>query len=198
MPLLSLLTAAFVALIEQLLQLRYGLAGVIGTLLLTIGLKAKDPDISDFLAAMRAPRGAMRLASFLAGRRRPHLREEWAAVLAGDPESGRSLSAAAQFRYALGFLAAAIRMRLHDLVLPLWIPVDWLLAKESRTNTLIAAVVGGQAVYIVGDGGLESLVTEIWEPCGIFGGALYVLARWLRRARGIELAAARSNGSDQQ
>ncbi|MGE6733023.1 hypothetical protein ACQKIP_19380, partial [Streptomyces sp. NPDC059900] len=63
---------------------------------------------------------------------------------------------------------------------------------EQRTNTLIALVVGAQAVYIVGDDGLAALVTEIWEPCGILGGAMYVLARWLRRVRGIELTAVRS------
>ncbi|MER5212993.1 hypothetical protein ABT063_21055 [Streptomyces sp. NPDC002838] len=61
---------------------------------------------------------------------------------------------------------------------------------DSRTNGFIAAVVGTQAVYIVDDGGIPALVTEIWEPCGILGAGLYVLARWLRRVRGIELAPA--------
>ncbi|MDQ1049134.1 hypothetical protein QFZ76_007370 [Streptomyces sp. V4I2] len=79
-------------------------------------------------------------------------------------------------------------MRLHDLAAPLWHPVDWLLSKDSRTNGFIATVVGAQAIYIVDDGGLPALVTEIWEPCGILGAGLYVLARWLRRVRGIELA----------
>ncbi|MFD7291818.1 hypothetical protein ACFV9W_00895 [Streptomyces sp. NPDC059897] len=83
-------------------------------------------------------------------------------------------------------------MRLSDMGAPFWTPVDWLLRAERRTNTLIALVVGAQAVYIVGDGGLAALVTEIWEPCAILGGALYVLARWLRRVRGIELATVRS------
>ncbi|MGW6471109.1 hypothetical protein [Streptomyces nigra] len=49
-------------------------------------------------------------------------------------------------------------------------------------------MVGAQAIYIVDDGGIPALVTEIWEPCGIFGAGLYVLARWLRGVRGIELA----------
>ncbi|WP_307677742.1 hypothetical protein [Streptomyces sp. V4I2] len=66
--------------------------------------------------------------------------------------------------------------------------MDWLLSKDSRTNGFIATVVGAQAIYIVDDGGLPALVTEIWEPCGILGAGLYVLARWLRRVRGIELA----------
>jgi hypothetical protein len=89
---------------------------------------------------------------------------------------------------ALGFLLAASRMRLRDTVRPGWKPVDWLLRESSRSNTFITAAVGAQAIYIVGDRGLSALVTEVWEPCGIAGASLFVLARWLRRVRGIELA----------
>lgn len=138
----------------------------------------------------RAGNGTLSFAAFVAGRRRAHLREEWAAILAGDPERGIVLSSRARMRYVLGFLWAAVRLRVRDLAAPLWAPVDWLLSVESRTNGFIAAVVGTQAIYIVGHGGLPALVTEVWEPCGIVGGALYVLARWLRRIRGIELATA--------
>ncbi|MEU1196645.1 hypothetical protein ABZ446_10515 [Streptomyces sp. NPDC005813] len=138
----------------------------------------------------RRGNGTLGIASFVAGRRRTHLREEWAAVLAGDPERGIVLSPRTRMRYALGFLWAAVRLRVRDLAAPLWIPVDWTLAVESRTNGFIAAVVGAQAVWIVGHGGLPALVTDVWEPCAIVGGALYVLVRWLRRVRGIELAAA--------
>lgn len=85
-------------------------------------------------------------------------------------------------------MLAAVRFRLHDLARPCWVPVDWLLSKDSRTNGFIAAIVGAQAIYIVDDGGIPALVTEVWEPCGILGAGLYVLACWLRRVRGIELA----------
>ncbi|MFI8878947.1 hypothetical protein [Streptomyces sp. NPDC055243] len=189
MPLVALIAAVFVVGFEQIVQWQFGTLAVVGVLLLTIGIKAK----SDQLADLRVPRRAMSLAAALAGRRRPHLRADWAAVLAGDPESGQTLSSWAQLRLSFGFLGAAIRMRLSDLCGPLWVPVEWLLRVERRTNTAIALVVGAQSVYIVGDGGLPALVTEIWEPCAILGGALYVLARWLRRIREIELAAARTD-----
>ncbi|MFD3580480.1 hypothetical protein [Streptomyces sp. NPDC058644] len=39
-------------------------------------------------------------------------------------------------------------------------------------------------------------MTEIWEPCGILGGALYVLCRWLRRVSRIELATARNDDAN--
>ncbi|MFJ4081129.1 hypothetical protein ACIP2Z_19450 [Streptomyces iakyrus] len=133
-------------------------------------------------------RGTVGLAARLAGRDRSHLRSEWMAVLAGAPEEGVTFSSGRQFLLALGFLLAAVRMRSYDLARPMWRPVDWLLRTESRTNGFIAIVVGGQAVYIVDDGGLSALFTEVWEPCGIAGAALYVLSRWLRRVRGIEVA----------
>ncbi|MER5839555.1 hypothetical protein ABT099_04450 [Streptomyces prasinus] len=55
-------------------------------------------------------------------------------------------------------------------------------------------MVGAQAIYIVDDGGIPALVTEIWEPCGILGAGLYVLVRWLRRVRGIELVTSSPSG----
>ncbi|MEU9218845.1 hypothetical protein AB0D47_20115 [Streptomyces sp. NPDC048376] len=195
MPLVALVAAALVVGFEQLLDWKFGPAGVIGFLMLMIGLKSKNVTVDDALSFVRAPRRATGLAACIAGRRRSHLREEWTAILAGDPENGRELSVVVQLRMALGFLLAALRMRVHDLASPLWVPVDWLLSVESRSNTVIALLVGGQAVYIAGDGGLGALFSEIWEPCAIFGGALYVLFRWLRKVRGIELAAARSEDS---
>ncbi|MER5912302.1 hypothetical protein ABT124_17860 [Streptomyces sp. NPDC001982] len=98
---------------------------------------------------------------------------------------------------AVGFLLAAVRMRSHDVVRPAWRPVDWLLHVQSRTNSFITAVVGAQAIYIVGDGGLGALVTEVWEPCGAAGGSLFLLARWLRRVRGIELATPEREAADE-
>jgi hypothetical protein len=139
---------------------------------------------------------ALGVAAMIAGRRRSHLRDEWAAVIAGDPASGLVLTRAERRRLAAGFVFAAVRMRVKDLATPLWLPVDWLLATEPRTRTFIALAVGGQAIYIVGDGGLAALFTEIWEPCGAFGGALYALSRWLRRVRGIELGAVRGDSSE--
>ncbi|WP_217178101.1 hypothetical protein [Streptomyces sp. AC495_CC817] len=141
----------------------------------------------------RAARRTVDIASFVAGRHRAHLRQEWAAVLAGDPGNGIVLSSSRRARYALGFLWAALRMRLRDVVAPVWLPVDWLLSKESRTNGLITAVVGTQAVYIQHADGLHTLLTEGWGWCAGCGIALRLLVGWLRRIRGIELASAREN-----
>ncbi|PAZ13248.1 hypothetical protein CLM62_25450 [Streptomyces sp. SA15] len=46
MPVLALLSAVFVIGIEQTVQWKYGAAGIIGLLLLTIGIKAKSPAVS--------------------------------------------------------------------------------------------------------------------------------------------------------
>ncbi|WP_158767812.1 hypothetical protein [Streptomyces sp. NRRL F-5702] len=135
-----------------------------------------------------AARRVTSLAAWLSGPHRAHLQHEWAAHLAGSPEEGVVLSSRQKLLLAMGFLCAALRMRSSDAVRPAWRPVDWTLRSASRTNATITAVVGAQAVYIVGDGGLSALVTDVWEPCGIAGAGLYVLTRWLRRLRGIELA----------
>ena len=53
---------------------------------------------------------------------------------------------------ALGFMLAALRIPIRDLVRPAWRPVDWLLRTPSRTNAF-TGVVGVQAIYIVGHDG---------------------------------------------
>ncbi|MEU6965957.1 hypothetical protein [Streptomyces chrestomyceticus] len=131
------------------------------------------------------------IALALAGSRRETVRAEWAAHLAGAPEEGFTVRPAARVRYSLGFLLAAFRFRLSDLAAPAWRLVDWVLATDNRVNTAISSVVGAQAIFIVGDGGLQALITEVWEPCGLLGGALYLLVRFLRRRRGIEIAGQR-------
>jgi hypothetical protein len=115
----------------------------------------------------------------------------------GAPEDDMILTPSEQLQASFGFLAAAAQMRVHDAVRPAWRPVDWLLRVPSRTNAFIATAVGTQAVYIVGDGGLGALATEIWEPCGVAGAGMYGLSRWLRRVRGIELATVDRESADQ-
>lgn len=144
----------------------------------------------------RAAHRTLDFASFVAGRDRAHLREEWAAILAGDPGNGITLSPRRRMLYALGFLRAALRMRLRDLAAPLWLPIDWLLSTESRTNGLTAAAVGTQVVYIQHQDGLHTLLTEGWGWCAGCGIALRLFIGWLRRLRGIELASARGNPED--
>lgn len=139
----------------------------------------------------------MSLAVRIAGPARSHLRNEWASLLTGCPEDGFLPSLMNQRLMVLGFLVASIRMRLRDVARPAWRPIDWLLGTAPRTNGFITAVVGGQAIYIVGDQGLAALATEVWEPCGAASASLYMLARWLRRARGIELAAPEREPADE-
>ncbi|WP_225833921.1 hypothetical protein [Streptomyces sp. NK08204] len=59
MPALALLSAALVVGFEQLVQWKYGAAGIVGLLLLSVGSKAKSPAVSSA--------GAVLLAVLLAG-----------------------------------------------------------------------------------------------------------------------------------
>jgi hypothetical protein len=59
MPALALLAAVFVVGVEQTVQWKYGVVGVVGLLLLTIGIKANSPAVSSA--------GAVVLALLVAG-----------------------------------------------------------------------------------------------------------------------------------
>ncbi|MFD5337073.1 hypothetical protein [Streptomyces hawaiiensis] len=54
MPALALLSAAFVVAFEQLVQWKYGPAGIVGLILLTVGVKAKSPAVSSVGAVVLA------------------------------------------------------------------------------------------------------------------------------------------------
>ncbi|GHF02891.1 hypothetical protein [Streptomyces fumanus] len=59
MPVLALVSAVFAVGFEQIVQWKYGAAGIVGLLLLTIGVKAKSPAVSSA--------GAVVLALLVAG-----------------------------------------------------------------------------------------------------------------------------------
>ncbi|MEU6590833.1 hypothetical protein ABZ923_16695 [Streptomyces sp. NPDC046881] len=59
MPVLALLSALLVVGFEQLVEWRFGAAGIVGLLLLTVGIKARNPAVSSA--------GALLLAVLLAG-----------------------------------------------------------------------------------------------------------------------------------
>lgn len=59
MPALAILSAVFIVGFEQAIQVKYGAAGFIGLMLLTVGLKAKSPAVSSV--------GAVVLALLVAG-----------------------------------------------------------------------------------------------------------------------------------
>ncbi|CAL9520091.1 hypothetical protein [Streptomyces sp. Tu 3180] len=54
MPVLALFSAVLVVTFEQLVQWRYGAAGLLGLLLLTVGIKAKSPGVSSAGAVLLA------------------------------------------------------------------------------------------------------------------------------------------------
>ncbi|KOG42652.1 hypothetical protein [Streptomyces resistomycificus] len=54
MPVLALIAAVFVVGVEQTIQWKYGAAGFIGLLLITIGIKAKSPAVSSTGAVILA------------------------------------------------------------------------------------------------------------------------------------------------
>jgi hypothetical protein len=180
MPVLALLYAAFVVAVEQFLQWKYGASGIIGLTLLTIGIKMRSED--SFLEYVRAASRTTELASWMAGRKRAYLREEWAAILAGDPENDLLLSPVRKMRYALGFVKASLLYRLTDLAAPLWHAVDWVLSVKPRTNTFVAFLVGAQAVYIADTYGIwVAICCSLY--CLI---TLHTIVYLLRRMRGIE------------
>jgi hypothetical protein len=127
------------------------------------------------------------VAAAVAGEGR-NLRGPWLADLAGDPASGDALTERQRRHMAVGFLIAAFRMRAADVTRPVWRRVDWLLSREERTNALITAAAGGLAIYFAVTDGVHALITADWQSCAGLGAGLFVLARWLRRIRGIELA----------
>ena len=187
MPALALLSAVFVVALEQVVAWKYGVVGILGLLLLSIGLKAKG-DL-DLLESLGVPSRTLGTARRIAGRRHGHRVEEWSAVLAGSPEDGTRLSPAWQLYYALGFVCFALRLRLADLFGGLWTPVDWLISNRRRSNAFIAGGVTLQAILITTHDGLYTLCTEGLGWCAGGGIALRLLIGWLRRVRGIELAA---------
>jgi hypothetical protein len=125
-------------------------------------------------------------ASKLAGRRRDT--SQWRAHLAGEPESGVTLTLSEQRRHALGFLVAAVRYRLHDVLGEVWRPVDWMLSSRTRREAFIGIPPGLLVIYIAHHDGLHTLVTEGWGWVGGCGLAMFAFTRWLERIRGIELS----------
>jgi hypothetical protein len=59
MPVLALAAALFVVGFEQIVQWKFGVAGIVGLLLLSVGIKAKSPAVSSA--------GAILLAVLLSG-----------------------------------------------------------------------------------------------------------------------------------
>ncbi|MEV5449972.1 hypothetical protein [Streptomyces sp. NPDC052535] len=138
----------------------------------------------------------MALAVVLAGQRGARMRDTWMVDLIGVPEEGLTLTGWTRVRHSVGFVRAALRMRSRVALAVLWRPIDWLLATESRTSTLIALTVGAQVIYIHKHDGLYKLLTEGWGWCAGCAVALHFFFRWLRKIRGIELAVSGQDASE--
>ncbi|MEF9904842.1 hypothetical protein [Streptomyces sp. P9-A2] len=54
MPVLALISAVLVVTLEQYVEWKYGIAGIIGLLLLTVGIKARSPGVSSAGAVLLA------------------------------------------------------------------------------------------------------------------------------------------------
>ncbi|MGJ3560125.1 hypothetical protein ACR6C2_22075 [Streptomyces sp. INA 01156] len=54
MPVLALVSAVVVITVEQYVEWKYGIAGIVGLLLLTVGIKANSPGVSSAGAVLLA------------------------------------------------------------------------------------------------------------------------------------------------
>jgi len=143
---------------------------------------AGRPPADQPLAGFSA-RGLTSLAALLADRKRPALRDEWRAHLAG--ESGHDPITWTKVREARGFVVSAVRFRLSDAADLAWRPVDAVLGSRPLSNLLAWGPVIVMLVAIVRRDGRFGLVADIQDPIAL-GGFLYIVIRAGRRRRGVK------------
>jgi hypothetical protein len=122
------------------------------------------------------------LAAFLAGRKRPALREEWHAHLTRG--TGCGLSARRKLVAALGFVMAAICCRLQDAAELAWIPIDAILKSRLLSNVIVWAPTMAATAVLFRHDGIDGTVGSA-ESIAAIGGMLYTLIRVGRWWRGI-------------
>jgi hypothetical protein len=123
------------------------------------------------------------LAVLLAGIRRPALRDEWRAHLAG--ESGHDPVTWRKVRQALGFVASAVQYRLADAADQAWRPVDAVLGSRTLSNLFVWGPVIVTLFAIVHHDGRFGLVADVQDPAAL-GAFLYGVIRTGRRWRGVK------------
>lgn len=128
--------------------------------------------------------GLTDLAVLLAGRRRPVLRDEWRAHLAG--EGGHDPATWAKVRQAFGFVASAIQFRLADAADLAWRPVDAALGSRTLSNLFVWGPVAVVLAVIDRHDGRFGLVADIQDPVAL-GAFLFVVIRTGRWWRGVKL-----------
>ena len=127
--------------------------------------------------------GLTDLAALLAGHRRPELRDEWHAHLGG--ESGHDPITWPNVRQALGFVAAAIKLRLADAADAAWTPADAILKSRKLSNLVVFGPTALAALFILRRLGTLGVLTSA-ESIVAIGGALYALiriGRWWRNVK---------------
>ncbi len=136
-------------------------------------------------------RGLTDLAALLAGRKRPALRAEWRAHLAG--ESGHEPVTWQKVREAFGFVASAVRCRCSDAAEAAWAPVDAVLKSRTLSNFFVLAPTWAAAYLVLRHEGTLGVVKAA-ESIGMIGGTLYGLVRvgrWWRDVKPPEPKARR-------
>jgi len=137
-------------------------------------------------------RGLTDLAALLAGRKRPTLRDEWRAHLAG--ESGHDPITWQKVKEALGFVASAIRCRCSDVADAAWTPVDAILKSRKLSNLMVFGPTTMAALFILRHAETLGVLTSA-ESISAIGFGLYGLVRvgrWWRDVKPPEPKARRT------
>jgi hypothetical protein len=123
------------------------------------------------------------LAVLLAGRKRPALRAEWRAHLAG--ESGHDRVTWQKVKEALGFVASAIRCRCSDAAEAAWTPVDAVLKSRTLSNLFTLMPTALAALALFRHGGTVGLLGSAESISAIYL-TLYALVLAGRKYRDVK------------
>lgn len=111
-------------------------------------------------------RGLTALAALLAGRRRPALRAEWRAHLAG--EGGHDQVTWRKVREASGFVASATRCRCSDAADAAWAPADAVLKSRTLSNLFTLTPAALAALILFRHGGTIGLLGSAESVSAIY------------------------------
>jgi hypothetical protein len=129
----------------------------------------------------------------LAGRKRPAVRDEWRAHLAGGRD--RELSDRQRLSAALGFVVAAVRFRLQDLADLAWIPADAVLKSRPLSSLAIWTPTTAAIVTLFLHDGFYGVI-EHAEAIGAIFAAFFGLIKAGRWWRGVKPADPKPRGAD--